>query len=126
MRLPSVQTLSKITSYPKELREVLELGSLAALQALLDDVDRPVKFPKTNQWIASCYHYPKFHELKMSMADELCETCGVEYIAHGKGSKSPAIEYCNAGDTYAITLLYVQGTYRVGCWGDYVERGNYA
>lgn len=126
MKLPSVQTLSKITSYPKELRKVLELTSMAELQTMLGNPNYPVKFPKTVAWIAQCYHYPRFHELKMSMADELCETCGVEYIAHGKGSKSPAIEYCNAGDTYAVTLLYVNGAYRVGCWGDYVERGNYA
>jgi hypothetical protein len=52
---------------------------------------------------------------------------GHEYIDAGKGQKSPAIEYVNSGDTYKVTLLYVHGRgFKVGCWGDIIERGNYA
>ncbi len=54
-----------------------------------------------------------------------CGTFGVEHIGRGKNSRSPAIEYLNAGDTYATTVLFVRGQFRVGCWGDIVERGNY-
>lgn len=53
-------------------------------------------------------------------------TFGVEGIEAGKGSRSPAIDYLNTGDSYELTLLHVRGRYRVGCWGDYVERGNYS
>lgn len=123
--IPSVKTLKQITSYPRELRELLEVTSMNALQVMLNDPDRPVKFPKTQAWVSQCYHYPTPHALKMQMADELCDTCGVEYIPEGHNSKSPAIEYLNSGDTYATTLLYVRGNYRVGCWGDIVERGHY-
>ncbi len=52
-------------------------------------------------------------------------TFGVEYIAKGHNSKSPSITYLNSGDTYTLTILYVRGQFRVGCWGNIVERGRY-
>ena len=52
-------------------------------------------------------------------------TSGVEYIAPGKGKRSPEITYLNSGDTYAATILYIRGRFSVGCWGDVVERGAY-
>ena len=50
---------------------------------------------------------------------------GVEYIPRGHNARSPAIEYVNAGDPYADTVMFVSGRFIVGCWGDIVERGNY-
>jgi hypothetical protein len=32
------------------------------------------------------------------------------------------VQYCNAGDSYAITVLYVNGKLCVGDWGSLVER----
>lgn len=61
----------------------------------------------------------------MDIIDRILNTHGVEYIPQGHNAKSPAITYCNTGDTYGTTILYVNGRYRVGCWGDIVERGNY-
>jgi len=131
MSLPSVKTLKDVTSYPRELRKLLECTKLSQIRTLLES-DKPFgkrstfgEFKATNTWERSCYNPPSIHELKMSMADELCETCGVELIPEGHNSRSPAIEYLNAGDTYAATLLWVAGRYRVGCWGDIVERGKY-
>lgn len=136
--LPSVKTLSAITSYPKELRKVLELSTWPELEKLLvteDSLGNPVKpfgarskfagFKATQKWEGQCSNRPKFHHFKMAMADELCETCGVEYISPGHNEKSPAIEFLNTGDPYTATLLFIRGVYRVGCWGDIVERGNY-
>jgi len=51
--------------------------------------------------------------------------CGVERIDEGSNQRSPAIDYVNMGDTYDTTVLVVRGRFRVGCWGDIVERGNY-
>ena len=36
----------------------------------------------------------------------------------------PEILYCNAGDTYAPTLIFNHSTaqVRIGCWGDIVEK----
>lgn len=53
-------------------------------------------------------------------------TFGVEYTPAGSNRRSPAITYLNAGDTYESTILYIRGRFRVGTWGDVVERGNYA
>lgn len=53
-------------------------------------------------------------------------THGVERIDRGEGSKSPSILYLNTGDSYTQTLMYISGRgFRVGCWGDIVERGKY-
>ena len=57
--------------------------------------------------------------------DEVLGTFGVEYIPHGHGMKSPAIEYCNTGDPYNATVMHIRDRYVIGCWGDWVERGNY-
>lgn len=64
-------------------------------------------------------------ETRMQRIDKILLTHGVEHIGPGKGAKSPAITYCNAGDPYATTILKINGRFRVGCWGDIVERGNY-
>lgn len=32
------------------------------------------------------------------------------------------VQYCNAGDTYALTILYVNGRLCIGDWGSLVER----
>lgn len=55
-----------------------------------------------------------------------CGTFGVEHIDKGSNRRSPEIEYLNTGDTYDLTVLYVNGRFRVGCCGDIVERGDYA
>lgn len=74
------------------------------------------------------YHPHDTYVLKLEALNEVLETCGVEYIPAGRGSRSPAFEYCNTGDTYAPTILYFpdRAVWRVGSWGDQVERGNYA
>ena len=62
---------------------------------------------------------------RLEAIDKILETFGVEYQRPGRGQRSPAFYYCNTGDSYASTILKVNGRYRVGCWGDIVERGNY-
>lgn len=122
--LPSVKTLRLVThERAKELRSVLEITKLSELEALLETGE----YPATASWYHSCHHPLEFQTVKLSIASEITECYGVEYIQAGLGQKSPAIEYCNAGDPYAVTLMHISGRgYRVGCWGDIVERGNYA
>ena len=52
-------------------------------------------------------------------------TFGVESIHQGSNQRSPAIDYLNTGDSYELTIMYIRGRFRIGCWGDIVERGNY-
>lgn len=61
----------------------------------------------------------------LARIDNILGTHGVEYIQQGHDSKSPAILYCNAGDAYSTTIMKVNGRFRIGCWGDIVERGSY-
>lgn len=119
MNLPSIKTLKTITpDRAKELRSVLEITKRSDLETLL----ATGKYPATDAYTGPC----SITKIKLSIADEILGTCGVEYIYAGHNAKSPAIEYCNTGDSYAWTLMYVSGKgYRVGCWGDIVERGNY-
>lgn len=52
--------------------------------------------------------------------DAILRTSGVEWLGvHKRLGKS--IYYCNAGDTYATTVLFIGGRLLVGCWGDLVE-----
>jgi hypothetical protein len=62
---------------------------------------------------------------RLQAIDKILGTHGVEYTPPGHNAKSPAICYCNAGDTYATTILKVRGRFRIGTWGDLVERGHY-
>lgn len=62
---------------------------------------------------------------RMERIDRILETCGVERIPHGHNQRSPAITYCNTGDTYNTTIMKINGRFVIGCWGDYVERGHY-
>jgi hypothetical protein len=54
--------------------------------------------------------------------DGVINTHGVEYLGHHKRRHLP-VWYCNAGDTYATTVVFFGPVMRVACWGDYVERG---
>ncbi len=119
--LPSVKTLQEIAGdRAKELRQVLECGR-AEIEALLDSGQYPI----TAAWYRSCYHPLSLATTKLSIASEITECHGVEYIEAGSNQKSPAIEYANAGDPYVATLMRINGRYRVGYYGDIVERGNY-
>lgn len=122
--LPSIKTLDTITGdrdASKLIRKVLECTTRESLETMLESG----KFPVTNAWYRQCYHPLSFQTAKLSMASEHIGGYGVEYISRGRNQKSPAIEYVNTGDYYTATLMAVRGHYRVGCWGDIVERGNY-
>lgn len=69
-------------------------------------------------------NYPR--ERALRAFNDILGGYGTEYIPAGHNSKSPAIAYVNMGDTYDTTIMLVDGyTWRVGSWGDIVERGRY-
>lgn len=61
----------------------------------------------------------------MGKISDLVDGFGVESIPPGHSSQSPEITYVNMGDPYAETVMYVNGRFRLGYWGDIVERGSY-
>lgn len=62
---------------------------------------------------------------RLRRIDKILGTHGVELISAGSGSKSPEINYCNTGDPYTPTIMRVNGQWRIGCWDDIVEKGDY-
>ncbi len=84
--------------------------------------DNP-KFPKTNDWATSCYHYPRRIELILSALNELMGTFGVEAFNSRESRMHAIAEYLNTGDTYAPTILFRHdtGTFRITSWGDFFE-----
>lgn len=85
--------------------------------------DNPA-FPATNAWIRSCYNRPRRVELILSALDELLGFHGVEAFRDEDCLTQASLSYLNAGDTYAETILFFHdiGAFRLGCWGDVVER----
>ena len=69
-------------------------------------IDYELEFPKTFQWVRSCYNRPKKNEIKMEMYNELIEGCGVEAIHPTETKNSEYIDYINVGDPYIPTIVY--------------------
>lgn len=53
--------------------------------------------------------------------DRILSTHGVEYLGQHKRS-GEHVDYCNAGDAYASTVVFIGMRCVVACWGDYVEK----
>ena len=118
MNLPSAKRMISDLNIDREtankIRAIMQGGREVALQ-----------HPRTAAWRNRCYSEPWISKLRMSAIDEVLGTYGVEYIPEGHNAKSPAILYCNTGDTYDETIMLINGRFVIGCWGDIVERGNY-
>ena len=109
MNLPSIKTLRAVFGdKAREARRILEMNR-AELEAL----------PAGAARLRECYHPPKTYDLRLHCLDALGESFGVEGFQLRTGE---FCDYLNTGDTYAPTLLRVNGRYRVGCWGDIAER----
>jgi hypothetical protein len=118
--LPSVKTLKGLsTARAVDIRKILECESHTEMASLMDSLE--IRHRLQAMWMSKNITFAR-----LMAADVILQTSGVESIAAGRNRKSPAIWYCNAGDTYRQTLMYVDGKgYKVGCWGGIVERGNY-
>lgn len=112
---PSVKTLE--SAFPGKGKE---------LRKLLTDNDAVNKSEAVQQWVKQCYNPPAMSEKRMLALNECLEGYGVE-CTRGNSEHSPSFEYINMGDTYNTTIVrFEDGRYRVTCWGDIVEKGNYA
>jgi len=56
----------------------------------------------------------------LTQIDKILNTYGVEFLGVLKRGGGD-VYYCNAGDTYATTVLFVGDRLVVGCIGDYAE-----
>jgi hypothetical protein len=74
-------------------------------------------YPKAEQWNAESLDRTKQESINAAI-----RAMGVEYLGRWKRT-GETIEYCNAADTYATTIVFVGDKLRVGCMGYYVEKG---
>jgi hypothetical protein len=106
--LPSIKTLATIfADNAKKARAILEMDK----NELLD-------LPENDHFVRSSYNTPSHDALILNALNELGDFHGVEAISNDDGEY---LEYLNAGDTYAGTLIYWRGNYRVTTIGDMVE-----
>ncbi len=80
----------------------------------------PQTFPAVQLWLDQRHNEPSKHEQIACALDSTLGTYGVEAAFEG-GAMWPYLEWLNAGDTYATTLVYHKGSWRVGCYGDYIR-----
>ncbi len=105
MRLPSVKAIENVLQTSKE--------DAKKIREILEDFRDRFQFR------------PVIPKRTLGKISDILGYHGYEHIPQGRNSRSPAIHYANSGDTYSPTILYFNGNFSVGNWGDIVERGNY-
>ncbi len=114
-RKPSVKTLSQCFDDSSAARRIFEM-TRAELLSL------PVCAARHRE----CHNSPKTWDLRMHALNECGGFHGIESIetvARSNGySADEYAGYLNAGDSYAPTVIYWRGNYRVQSVGDFIER----
>lgn len=59
--------------------------------------------------------------LKYLCVDKIIRTYGVEFLGMLKRTTED-VYYCNTGDTYAATAVFIGSRLVVNCWGHYAEK----
>ena len=111
-RTPSIKTLQTLPGVDADKARALKAlltARRAALEAHSAGAAR----------VAECWTAPSTSDLRLTCLDAELGTYGVEAFRTDKGE---LVEYLNAGDTYAPTIIRMRGAYRVACWGDIAER----
>lgn len=124
MNLPSVKTLMRIgplendKESAKLLRKVLETSRRSERDTICAS-DRK-RFSFTLQVMS--HGDPTPVEMKLLMANDLLDGCGIEHCGEVDMFCGPPLEYVNLGDTYDVTLCRFKGRFVVSSWGDIVEK----
>lgn len=119
-RFPSIKTIMRINGLrnnsAKLVREVMMAGTRTEIAELLRKIEN-VDHPKIENEIVFNFDL-KVREVKMEIIDYIVPgTSGVEEVNDGGYS----VMYCNSGSTYGTTILLVNGIFKVGSWGSYIE-----
>lgn len=108
MNTPSIKTLSAIFGEKaKEAKRILTVDNTLAINT-----------PAVNALRLACFNPPGKRMVRLTALNELGDFHGVESIETVDGEYA---EYLNSGDTYAGTLIFWRGKYRVSTVGDFVE-----
>lgn len=108
MNTPSVKTLSAIFG---------EKAKEAKLFLTVDNT-RTIKTTAVDLLRSTCFNPPGKRMVRLTALNELGDFHGVESLETVNGEYA---EYLNADDTYAGTLIFWRGKYRVQSVGDFVE-----
>lgn len=108
MRLPSIKTLSQVFNDPKQARAILEM-SRAQLLAL----------PAGAARARECLNPPKTYDVRMHCLNAI--DAGLHGLESVRSRTDEYAGYLNTGDSYAPTLIYWRGVYRVQSVGNFVE-----
>lgn len=116
MRKPSIKSLSQVFSDPKAARTILDMSP-----------SEIARHPVGAARIKECRHYPARVDVRLHILNSIeSGLCGVEIMETVSGSDGLSADECvyylNTGDTYAPTIIYWRGAYRVQSLGDFVER----
>lgn len=118
MNYPSVKTLVTALRITEEQAKLVRGVMMKQVRVTDNGL-----FPETNKWLRLCFNPPSGHDLRMSALNEVIGGFGVEVLGD-VNNYPPDIqaEYINTGDTYSATIIYRDGRYFVGCWGDLAEK----
>jgi len=118
-RAASVKNLMTLNGVTKEeailIRSVWKCEDIETLKTLYGE-------DKFNQLIEYFHNMPELEHLKALVIDDIMQTFGIEHLGWHRRNKCH-VDYCNAGDTYAGTVIFMGDNLTVGCWGDLVENG---
>ncbi len=107
-RSPSITSIdSAFAGKGKEAKEIFQMGR-----------DELELLPAGNARVKECCHSPSTPDVRLHCLDALLETSGVEAFQTRNGTW---VEYLNTGDTYAPTIVRMNGHYRIASWGDIAE-----
>ena len=104
--MPSLKTLQCFEN-AAELRRILKMGKAElSLQ------------PAAVARIRGCFTMPKWYDLRLTCLNDAGNFHGVERCESIDGEWAT---FLNSGDTYAPTIIYWRGTYRVQSLGSFIE-----
>jgi hypothetical protein len=99
----------------KKLEEVFPGFGKEAKRIFKMTREELVELPAGKRRVDECYNPPKTCDIRMNCLNELFGTHGVEFMRLRNGQFA---DYLNTGDTYAPTIIFANGRYYIGSWGD--------
>lgn len=108
----AIRTLTRLVDLPDLLQTYVEDHC--------PDTWRYVRSLHSSPWRSSMWR----RSVVMHAIDRILGTHGVEPLGPIAMSSGPPFEYCNAGDTYAVTLVFDRDRDKliISSWGDIAER----
>lgn len=115
--------MKNICASAATLETVTDPDTAKRIRAIWRELTREqliAQFPAVEAFARQCFTRPDIRLLRRMAVDIALETHGVEYLGISKRT-GEWVYYCNAGDSYAATILFAGSRLWVGSWADMVE-----